>query len=371
MRNLRRSSLLAGLVTILICCVAGSSVRAAPAGGITIAPAKIDLSIPKHETQANTSVTIKNTFAVPVALHAAVHTVDTSRGMLIPGARTSVFENTITALPADFELAPGETKKVQILIKDASALKPGGNYAALLVRQHDTATGTVSLTPAISVSLFITKEQGAVRQLASALPKTPKIAFKLPTNFTTTFNNTGNVLLVPRGSISISRGGTVTHKTVVNESSVPIFPGKTIRLQNILSPVSNTGLPGPRTITYTYRYDGAVKDTETLTATFWYLPWWSIAPVLFLIIAIIWGIKVTQAARRRREKRKKRQKHYAHRAGRQSPPAAAVVPSVTPPAQKQQPKPKVPIIIKDLEPPPSFTPKTPKPRPPKKISITD
>lgn len=384
------------LLVIIAGSALGGSAKAATAGGITIAPAKIDLSIRNDTAEASTYVEVKNNFAARVALNAEVRSVDTSHGVLVPNARTSLHGDTIAVSPSDFELAAGESRTVQVLVKGARNLKPGGNYAALLIRQQDPSSGAISLTPAISVSLFITKEEGAVRRLASTMPHVPVIALRLPVNLTATFNNTGNVLLVPRGSMSISRGNSITHKTVVNESSISVFPGKTVRLQNTLSPIASTGPPGRRTITYTYRYDGSAKDTETLTATFWYLPWWSIAPVPVLIFGILLAAKATRSARRRRQKR---QKHRAHAyrprttTERIVKPTAAPAPHKTAPApptpkpvtakpkpKPQQPKqpahkpeskPKTPIKIKDLEPPPTFKAKPAKPRPPKKIAITD
>jgi len=276
---------------------------ASTAGGVTVAPANVTLDIQKGKPGPSETVSVRNDYAESVTFSVAVQGQQiTTDGSLAPsGALEPAMAGLLAATPEGFSLAPQQSINLKITVKDAARLAPGGHYASLLIRQS-AAEGQkgLALSSAVSVSVFVIKEDGAVRSVgAGAVHALGRVA-QLPSAATVDFQNLGNVAVVPRASAKIyDPRGHLVMAGVINQESVPITPGKTARLQAPLTPVGYSWLPGRYTLRVLYRYDGTDQQ-KTVSATLLVVPVAFIASTILLVLV---GVVVYRLARLRAQSR--------------------------------------------------------------------
>ena len=107
--------------------------------------------------------------------------------------------------------------------------------------------------------------------------------FQLPDAVKVVFKNTGNVHIVPRGSITISRGSTIISKGIINQNSLPALPNKSISITTLLKHQTRAWLPARYTLVTEFHYDG-LERTGQIKQSFWYIPpvWVLVAIVLIV-----------------------------------------------------------------------------------------
>ena len=254
--------------------------------GITVAPAIVGLTINKGQDYQISNVGVKNNYNQPISLQASIQSVDQDQGILVPtNGIDSDLAKLISVSPANFNLQPNQSVTLRIRVDDSPKLGPGGNYAALVIKQSNATKNNLGLQTAVSVSLLITKEKGAIRELKASNLILSRLFFGLPKSTKVTFANHGNVHTVPRGIITVSdkQINTIYQKGVVNEASLTVFPTKEVVLQTDLNTIKHQWLPSKRVVTLQYRYDGS-SNANTLSKSIWIVPneLWVIAVVLMM-----------------------------------------------------------------------------------------
>ena len=165
-------------------------------------------------------------------------------------------------LPQDhITLESGKSTKVQATIVNKTTLGPGGHYAAIIMTvDNPTNAGsqTVSVKQKISALVFATKVGGEVYDLRLTNIQHDGDWRQLPKLITLNFKNTGNVHIVPRGTVRlVSPSGHVISQGVVNDASAYVLPETTRQMVVQTESVSNHGWePGTYQLQVNYRYDG-------------------------------------------------------------------------------------------------------------------
>lgn len=299
-RRIAKVVLLAGL--LLVPALPSPIVRAKTvtktSGDITVAPAALTAQIGSKQLQTTFSVGVKNNYTVPVSLNAELSGLDVRNNRLYPTKTAeTALTTTTTILPTQFTLEPGKTQTVEVTLNDSAALNPGGHFAALLITQAEAAPGAsassnLSLQAAISASIYVIKEDGALRNVVAKAITTNRSLFSLPSLADVKFYNNGNVNVVPRGTLTITKSGqdTPLARAIINPTSLPLFAKQTTKLQSTFKAVASPYKPGKYTLTAQYGYIGDGTD-HLLVTSFWYVPKMYVLVALFIVVITVYFSK--------------------------------------------------------------------------------
>lgn len=300
------------VLTLLLSAAPVSRVHAAnSAGGIRIAPAALRLELDKNAAQASIAMNITNTYSVPVQIHLAVERSASNLG-------GSVDPVTLVSLSAaDVTIAGGQTMAETLTLHDNPALSPGSQVVDLMVAQKGTATVGVGVQPAVRLPVTLIKDDGAVRSVAVTRIGGSSFSLQVPSTVSLTIHNTGNVVAIPRGIVSIrDPRGVVIAQGVINISSAAIMPGKVLATS---VPITSTGkalVPGLYSITADYGLGGD-SPTQMAIKHYLFIGIWHIAALLAVLALIVALSRNTKrwlhAARTKRQKVKSPPKPPAKR----------------------------------------------------------
>lgn len=243
-------------------------------GGVRIAPAAIRLELPKGVDAAHATINISNTYAANISLQFAVTRAPQN-------ARGSVDPTTLIALnTSQVTIAPRQTATVTLTLHDTQALAPGSQSAELTVTQQIAATTGVGVQPAVRLPITIIKDDGAVTSLSITNIDSSRFIMQPPHTVTVTARNTGNVVTIPRGIVTIrDPRGMVIGQGAINTASAAIEPGKELHIPVSITNLSSMILPGPYHITALYGLGGDASQLS-LQATAVYIAWWHIALII-------------------------------------------------------------------------------------------
>ena len=277
-----------------------ASVPSAAQTGITITPSQKELVVSSGLVTATTQIQVTNRTGKD--LNAVVGLVDLksldeSRGVSLskPGVASSKYGlANWMSLPNGNRLALPNGKPVTFTVEvsNRADLSPGGHYGAAIISfGGNDGAGTIGATTFSQelVSLLLVTKLGGEDyglQLRS-LHAAPAFNGTSPTLATTSFNNIGNVHVVPRGYITLTnRQGRVLAKGIINPESRLILPGSSKTVQTSLqsfAPIAS----GRYMLTAHYRYEGQ-KDYQTVSVTITH-----VTPLLIGgTLAIITGVTV-------------------------------------------------------------------------------
>ena len=197
-------------------------------------------------------------------------------------------------------MQPNQSIDIKITVRNSATLKPGGTYAALVVRQTGDASNAVNLQPAIGAGIFITKEEGAIRALGATEFAIKRFMFGEPTSVAVTFKNTGNVQVVPRGQVLVTNQSLAIFykKGIINQESFTLLPNKIIRLNIPLQKIQSSFLPSRQKVILQYRYDGS-EQVQTIVKQIVYIP---IFAVITLILVLLLIVIIAKKFRNRKKK---------------------------------------------------------------------
>jgi hypothetical protein len=240
---------------------------------ITISPFLTEVQVGPGETSKDITISLTNTtdksqiFAISAV---DFGNLNETGGLAFAGTNTKAFTQKYglaqwLRLPVDHLTLPaGQTTKLQATIANDETLGPGGHYAAIIM-SVDSRTGgnsdSVNVQQKISALVFATKLGGEVYDMRLSKIEDDGNWLRLPELFTITFKNTGNVHLVPRGTLKlIAPNGKTVSQGVVNEGSAYVLPETTRQIVVQTAGISRNGwLPGKYTVEVDYRYDGRVQ----------------------------------------------------------------------------------------------------------------
>lgn len=269
-------------LVIIILCLIGLNIRnqhISALSGITISPLLRDITLGPGLIETSTEITIQNN--TDQTVRASLQLVDL-RALAVYGGNTL----DKAGLTDKYDLAkwlslPGgdsiiianrQTVKVKVNVANRPDLSPGGHYGAIIVTtepEFSTPKSTVSVNQQLVSLLFVKKLGGEIYSMQLEASNYKSIA-NIPNEFTSTFKNTGNVHVVPRGYIEITDPqGKLIAKGTINQDSLNILPGGLRRIITNMQTISQPTRSGSYKVTTFYRLDGE-KDFKQYSQSFEY-----------------------------------------------------------------------------------------------------
>ncbi len=205
--------------------------------GIVVDPAFVEVTLqqPQQEKQIIISYTNNTNSSLRLEFFALDFRQKDELGTLsFLGAESKSFSYSLSSF-LQFEtntmtLAPKEKQNLRIYVTNRPDLSPGGHYAAVVAKEIDNGqvqNGQTQVSPAISALIFLRKEGGERFNLSLNNMNWPEswLVFSHPKDIVLTFQNEGNIHLVPYGRVEIRDwSGRLTYKGVINTSSLRVFP---------------------------------------------------------------------------------------------------------------------------------------------------
>lgn len=251
-------------------------------GGITISPAlqEIIIESEKPRTSFDLSLTNNSSNAYELALSVVdFGSLDESGGVLFVGQAEKTLNYRFGLTPwVSLErdrlvIEPGATEKVPVSILNRESMTPGGHYGAVLVTPTEVGGDgdKVQINQVASSLIFAKKVGGELYSLSLRGYDVPTNLFSTPTQAELRFQNSGNVHVIPRGTVAIyDPAGREVKRGIINEQSAIVLPDSSRQLNVQLSTVLRSWLPGRYKVVIEYRYDGQ-QATQTKTLHFFYL----------------------------------------------------------------------------------------------------
>ncbi len=284
--------------------------------GLTVNPAFEEIVLDTETKTKDFFIFLQNTTDTTMILRIKVldfGSLDESGGVAFLGATNDVTKKYALASWIRPEtdvviLEPGESKKILITIENRESLSSGGHYGALTFQREsntssDIKTGedTVAINQLFSALLFVKKIGGEIYHLDLKEWKYQNNHFSFQNNIQLRFQNSGNVHLVPRGTVIISDPfNRVVAKGVINEESAIILP-ETFRIYTVvLRNIAFSFVPGKYTAEISYRYDGQ-EIFSTSSFSFDFFPFPATLGSLIFIGGLSWYVARYWKKRKKRK----------------------------------------------------------------------
>ncbi len=271
----------------------------AVSGGFSISPPFVSVTLLPAENSHSEILTVANhntfsqTFQLSVVDFGSLNDSGGVQFLGVNGQEMQKYKYSLASwlqLEKDrLEVAAGSEEKVKVTVLNKDSLTSGGHYGAVLFSQvSDVKPGSVVNVNQAYASLFFVDKQGGaeIKQLDLRKIEHDAAWFRLPSTVLLRFQNSGNVHLVPRGTVTVVDVlGRVVGKGLINSDSAIILPESFRVYRTQLYPLSRLFFPGNYTINVNYRYDG-VADT-TLVKDHYFSAG---APLFWLLLAFIIGL---------------------------------------------------------------------------------
>lgn len=279
---MRRKGLFAALLLLIAVMLLPARAEGAGARGIGLSPGMQELVLQEGAESASFPVAVTNLTDTAVNLQLSLldfGALDESGGVAFLGRSgqdtTDYGLRQWMRLEKDMiALEPGQSEEIQVTIINQDSLRPGGHYGAVVVSVADSAVSggeSVAVHPAASTLVLLKKTGGEIELLKLNSIFTNSSLINLPKSAELTFENTGNIHLVPRGTVELyGPTGTKISSSVINESSAYVLPESSRLFQQELTRGSQPWLPGKYRLVTTWRFDGR-DAVETVEKTYWYI----------------------------------------------------------------------------------------------------
>ncbi len=264
--------------------------------GITLSPAFQEITVLPSQGDSSQSFTLTNNDDLATTFTLAtvdMGALDDSGGIIFSGLSADYATKYGLAkwLRLDRQtitLTGHSSATVTFTVINTVELGPGGHYGAIIVKPELTALpkkNEVTLAPQAATLVFLRKVGGEHFGLSLA-PVNPRTAYwRLPTDLQLPFMNTGNVHVVPRGVVTLTRDWKQREvaRGIINAQSSLILPEKPRDYQVQLSTQGRLFLPGRYYLSIAYRYDGK-EDFTVWQVSFWY---WNLPLLLVILITLV------------------------------------------------------------------------------------
>lgn len=259
-----------------------------PVTGLTVTPGIVYTSVSNSTQATQTVITVRNNYATPVNLTAELRGVDETSTRLLPtDSLPKELNNVFAVSETQFTIAPLSDYKITLQSQLTDNLGPGGHYASLLISQAPDANNNISLKSAVSVTVFLTNQEGAEESLKLENLQIPASLFTIGNKVIYSLQNNGNIHTTPRGVVTIEgKGGKLLAQGVINTGSNIVLPGRTLSSETKLAQVSDTWWPQRVTTRIQFRANNSAKITEASSSHF-YIP-----PIFLGLIAGAVGLAI-------------------------------------------------------------------------------
>lgn len=248
-------------------------------GSLAISPFIIETTLAPGQTQ-NNSITIFNLSdnELPIAIsindfvpsgeHGSVRFLETGEASHPSFSLASWI--IITTQP-DFTIPPKGQTNVEFSITVPSDAEPGTHYGGLLFSAREAKEAAANITVVKKVGAIIlvgagnTNASGSIKQFRTS----KKIYTVTPIQFGSTFKNTGNVHVQPKGQIAIRNlFGKTIGEAHINESAQFVLPGSTRTFESLFN---NPWLIGRYTAELIMYYGNPKLEARSVIY-FWVIP---------------------------------------------------------------------------------------------------
>jgi|GEM_PF-1372922 len=254
-----------------------------PQTGVQISPATLTLDLAKGTPQQSAEFNLTNYYSTPITLNFTF-----GQSTATPGASESATKQ-LQVVPSSVTIQPGATVKPRVTLTDSKNLAPGSQQVELIISQTAGAGGNVSVTPSVRMPLITIKEDGAIASLSISGISKPGFGFDIPKTTSFKIQNTGNILTIPRGFVTVTDPrGRVASRGVINTASAAIAPGGDLLLSTPLTTLHNAIMPGVYHLQVSYGQGGG-QPAATASVRFFYFPIWQLALLLLAIAMVVNG----------------------------------------------------------------------------------
>lgn len=188
-----------------------------------------------------------------------------------------------------FVILPGTKEQLTAFIEDRENIKPGGHYAAILVKAQSKGNDNkTTVLPALASILFIKKTGNIlIKYELQNLSGLNKIQTTVPEVIATHFFNDGNVHFTPRGIIEISGwSGRILGQKIFNPDSSVLFPDTQRVLNTQIDMQVKPWLIEPLKLKFSYR-DASESELRVRTVQGIYIHSMLLKIILVLILIIV------------------------------------------------------------------------------------
>ena len=251
-----------------------------------ISPAILELILtPGIET--DTEIVVFNSTKFPLPIKSTVESFIANESFI--GSETivshDVFDSSswFSVEPEDFIIQPNEEKVVTVKVFPPENAEPGGHYATIffqpLIPEAFLSESATNLTTKVGALALSIVSGDIVESAEVASIEVPKLNQYGPVSLGTPITNTGNVHLLPSGSISIEN--MFTHKT----TELAISPGTVLpKTQRVFKVDFGSKLMFGRFKALSHiKYGSSNKDLFTEETEFWVIPWILILVVITML----------------------------------------------------------------------------------------
>ncbi len=251
-----------------------------PAGGITLTPATMTLTLQKGDTKQTATFDVINQYQTPISLHFTFDLPITETSGQSPATGLSISQPEVT-------LGPNETAHMVVTLQDSKTLPPGSQRIDLIVATVSPTGSNVTVNPSIRMPVIVIKEDGAVTTIAFAGFTLGALHLATPQSVGTIIHNDGNVIAIPRGTITVSGpSGAIIRQGVLNTASQAISPGDTQTMTADLHNVGRAFLPGLYHVNLDYGLGGG-QPGKHVSKSYLYIAWWHLV-VLAVLAALLY-----------------------------------------------------------------------------------
>lgn len=298
MKNIAGKAFLVGLSSLFLLTLSTVPASAQSSAGIQIKPAVLeDNATPGATYDFSISVTNLADFGRTLSLSSEdIEGVDEDGQPIFaaPGSQPTGYEisSWITLPGPSVTLDPGETRTIDIRVRVPANATPGSHFGGVFFDtgavRPDSSGAAVGAKVGSLIALKIAgdvKEEARLREFS-----TDKLVYNAAAvNFTSKFENLGNVLLRPHGLIEVTNmWGKQVGSIEVNATAAGVFP-KSYRTFG--SGWTSEGFAfGRYQAIVSLVYGDEARRTVSGTTSFWILPLKPIAITLGTILILVFGL---------------------------------------------------------------------------------
>ena len=239
------------------------------ASGITMSPFLENISLNQTKPEASFIVTYSNNTNNIQELDLTTEdfgSLNRSGGVLLEGSNLYTKKFGLSAWMQlsnnVLTLNPNSSESLTVTIVNQSSLTPGGHYGAIVAKVNNfnnpSNGNLVTINQQLVNLVMIDKTGGEHYDLSLTGIKSNGNWLKLPNSVVLTFENPGNVQVVPRGVVRLlSPSNKVIAQGIINSESSFILPESfQDQIVNLTSISNSYNLPGIYHLSVDFRYDG-------------------------------------------------------------------------------------------------------------------
>ncbi len=275
--------------------------------GFRISPVRSEYVIEKGKS-VDLSITVENPANVPTTANLVANDFIASdkedgEPRLILDETTERPKNSFKSLVGDLgivELGPSEKKDITVKILIPENANAGGYYGAIRVVPATGGAGSANVGLTASVgSIVLIRVPGPLTERLDLVEFTASQDKKAKSFFTSgdvsvmlRLKNEGDIHLKPIGKVQVKNMfGKQVHEYELNSDQntserANILPGSIRRFEDT---IPDKKWLGRYTVAVNLGYSEGGGDLISAETTFWYLPVWSIAVLLLLLAALVFG----------------------------------------------------------------------------------